>query len=52
MRAQVSLRIETSGLCHTDIHPAHGDWPVKPTPRRPPRRRVQPASDNANHIAA
>jgi propanol-preferring alcohol dehydrogenase len=22
--------IETSGLCHTDIHAAHGDWPVKP----------------------
>src|SRR5262249_31626540 len=20
----------TSGLCHTDIHAAHGDWPVKP----------------------
>jgi propanol-preferring alcohol dehydrogenase len=23
--------IETSDLCHTDIHAAHGDWPVKPT---------------------
>jgi alcohol dehydrogenase, propanol-preferring len=29
---QVLVRIETSGLCHTDIHAAHGDWPVKPTP--------------------
>jgi alcohol dehydrogenase, propanol-preferring len=28
---QVRVRIETSGLCHTDIHAAHGDWPVKPT---------------------
>lgn len=28
---QVLVRIETSGLCHTDIHAAHGDWPVKPT---------------------
>ena len=28
---QVVVRIETSGLCHTDIHAAHGDWPVKPT---------------------
>jgi alcohol dehydrogenase, propanol-preferring len=27
---QVLVRIETSGLCHTDIHAAHGDWPVKP----------------------
>lgn len=29
---EVLVRIETSGLCHTDIHAAHGDWPVKPTP--------------------
>ncbi|WP_423464439.1 zinc-dependent alcohol dehydrogenase [Promicromonospora sp. MS192] len=29
---QVLVRIETSGLCHTDIHAAHGDWPVKPHP--------------------
>jgi propanol-preferring alcohol dehydrogenase len=25
------VRVEASGLCHTDIHAAHGDWPVKPT---------------------
>jgi len=29
---EVLVSIETSGLCHTDIHAAHGDWPVKPTP--------------------
>jgi propanol-preferring alcohol dehydrogenase len=29
---QVLVRIEASGLCHTDIHAAHGDWPVKPSP--------------------
>jgi propanol-preferring alcohol dehydrogenase len=28
---EVLVRIETSGLCHTDIHAAHGDWPIKPT---------------------
>jgi len=27
---QVVVRIEASGLCHTDIHAARGDWPVKP----------------------
>lgn len=27
---QVLVRIVASGLCHTDIHAAHGDWPVKP----------------------
>jgi propanol-preferring alcohol dehydrogenase len=26
------VKVEASGLCHTDIHAAHGDWPVKPTP--------------------
>lgn len=29
---QVLVKMETSGLCHTDIHAAHGDWPVKPVP--------------------
>ncbi|QKW48609.1 alcohol dehydrogenase AdhP [Streptomyces buecherae] len=29
---QVLIRVEASGLCHTDIHAAGGDWPVKPTP--------------------
>ena len=29
---QITVRMEASGLCHTDIHAAHGDWPVKPTP--------------------
>ena len=27
---QIVVKIETSGLCHTDIHAARGDWPVKP----------------------
>ncbi|TDT97403.1 propanol-preferring alcohol dehydrogenase [Streptomyces sp. 846.5] len=27
---QVRVRIETCGLCHTDIHAARGDWPVRP----------------------
>ncbi|MGY2703118.1 alcohol dehydrogenase AdhP [Nocardioides sp. HB32] len=29
---QVLVHVEASGLCHTDIHAAHGDWPIKPTP--------------------
>src|ERR1700679_1559531 len=29
---QVRVRVEACGLCHTDIHAAHGDWPVKPSP--------------------
>jgi propanol-preferring alcohol dehydrogenase len=27
---QVVIKVETSGLCHTDLHAAHGDWPLKP----------------------
>ncbi|HEU4337235.1 MAG TPA: zinc-dependent alcohol dehydrogenase [Nocardioides sp.] len=27
---QLLVKIEASGLCHTDIHAARGDWPVKP----------------------
>jgi alcohol dehydrogenase, propanol-preferring len=27
---QALVRLEASGVCHTDIHAAHGDWPVKP----------------------
>ena len=26
------VKLETSGVCHTDLHAAHGDWPVKPQP--------------------
>ena len=29
---QVLVKVEATGLCHTDIHAAHGDWPVKPAP--------------------
>jgi propanol-preferring alcohol dehydrogenase len=29
---QIRVKVEASGLCHTDIHAANGDWPVKPTP--------------------
>jgi propanol-preferring alcohol dehydrogenase len=28
---QIRVRVEATGLCHTDIHAAHGDWPVKPS---------------------
>ena len=34
---QIRVEVEASGLCHTDIHAAHGDWPVKPTPPFVPR---------------
>jgi propanol-preferring alcohol dehydrogenase len=29
---QVLVKIEACGVCHTDLHAASGDWPVKPSP--------------------
>ena len=29
---QALVKIEASGVCHTDLHAADGDWPVRPTP--------------------
>ncbi|CAH2603304.1 Alcohol dehydrogenase [Rhodovastum atsumiense] len=29
---QIQVRIEASGVCHTDVHAADGDWPIRPTP--------------------
>lgn len=28
---QVLVKVAASGVCHTDLHAANGDWPVKPT---------------------
>jgi D-arabinose 1-dehydrogenase-like Zn-dependent alcohol dehydrogenase len=29
---QVRVKVEACGLCHTDLHAASGDWPIKPSP--------------------
>ncbi|PTW62222.1 propanol-preferring alcohol dehydrogenase [Breoghania corrubedonensis] len=29
---QILMKVEASGVCHTDLHAARGDWPVKPQP--------------------
>ncbi|MFJ9776880.1 alcohol dehydrogenase AdhP [Kitasatospora sp. NPDC101157] len=51
---QVRVRIEASGLCHTDIHAAHGDWPVKPSPPFVPGHEgvgiVEAAGDQVRHV--
>jgi propanol-preferring alcohol dehydrogenase len=28
---EVLVKVAACGVCHTDLHAAHGDWPVKPT---------------------
>lgn len=30
-RGRVLVKIKASGVCHTDLHAANGDWPIKPT---------------------
>jgi len=30
-RGQVLVKVVASGVCHTDLHAADGDWPVKPS---------------------
>lgn len=29
---EVLIKIQACGVCHTDLHAAEGDWPVKPNP--------------------
>ncbi|MCF3131851.1 zinc-dependent alcohol dehydrogenase [Streptomyces olivochromogenes] len=51
---QVRIRVEASGLCHTDIHAAHGDWPVKPNPPFVPGHEgvglVERLGDGVTHL--
>jgi propanol-preferring alcohol dehydrogenase len=50
---QVLVRVEASGLCHTDVHAARGEWPVKPAPPFIPGhegvgviQRIRPGNDH------
>src|SRR6516225_9931558 len=29
--SQIQVKVHASGVCHTDLHAAEGDWPVKPS---------------------
>ncbi|MCI9869935.1 alcohol dehydrogenase AdhP [Arthrobacter humicola] len=31
-RGEALVKVLTTGVCHTDLHAAEGDWPVKPSP--------------------
>jgi propanol-preferring alcohol dehydrogenase len=37
---QVLVKIEACGVCHTDLHAAEGDWPLKPNPPFIPGMKV------------
>ncbi|WP_417066706.1 alcohol dehydrogenase AdhP [Niveibacterium terrae] len=45
-RGQILVKIEASGVCHTDLHAADGDWPVKPT------LPFIPGHEGVGHVAA
>jgi propanol-preferring alcohol dehydrogenase len=43
---EVLVKIVATGVCHTDLHAADGDWPVKPTPP------FIPGHEGAGYVAA
>jgi len=51
---QILVKIEASGVCHTDLHAADGDWPVKPNPPFIPGHEgagvVVQAGGNVKHV--
>lgn len=45
-RGQILIKIAATGVCHTDLHAAEGDWPVKPNPP------FIPGHEGVGHVAA
>jgi len=43
---QILVKIAATGVCHTDLHAAEGDWPVKPQPP------FIPGHEGVGHVAA
>src|SRR5260370_32984343 len=43
---QILVKIIACGVCHTDIHAADGDWPVKP------KLPFLPGHEGAGYVAA
>lgn len=43
---EVLVKVVACGVCHTDLHAADGDWPVKPTPP------FIPGHEAAGYVAA
>jgi alcohol dehydrogenase, propanol-preferring len=45
-RNRVLVKVAASGVCHTDVHAADGDWPVKPA------LPFIPGHEGVGHVAA
>lgn len=43
---QILVKIAATGVCHTDLHAANGDWPVKPNPP------FIPGHEGVGHVVA
>ena len=43
---EIQVRIEATGVCHTDLHAAKGDWPVKP------KLPFIPGHEGVGHVTA
>jgi propanol-preferring alcohol dehydrogenase len=43
---QILVKIAATGVCHTDLHAAQGDWPVKPNPP------FIPGHEGVGHVVA
>jgi len=45
-RDRILVKVAASGVCHTDLHAADGDWPVKPA------LPFIPGHEGVGHVAA
>ncbi len=43
---EILVKVAACGVCHTDLHAAEGDWPVKPNPP------FIPGHEGVGHVAA
>lgn len=43
---QILVKIAAAGVCHTDLHAAQGDWPIKPNPP------FIPGHEGVGHVVA
>jgi len=44
---EVLIKVVATGVCHTDLHAANGDWPVNPVPPFIPGHPASQASRKA-----
>jgi len=51
---EILVKMESTGICHTDLHAVEGDWPIKPNPPFIPGHEgigyVAAAGRNVKHV--